>query len=122
MRKKERNGPGIATFADSGDPTLASSDDKESEGAVPRTAGAKHEPTERVAARMVARRMRNLAHRFAGKSVKKSVRTFKISSPKRNRERTGQLSRRERRFGPKRNRSEERRVGKECRSRWSPYH
>ena len=25
-------------------------------------------------------------------------------------------------FGDKENRSEERRVGKECRSRWSPYH
>src|SRR2546430_6079592 len=25
-------------------------------------------------------------------------------------------------FGRRRNRSEERRVGKECRSRWSPYH
>ena len=25
-------------------------------------------------------------------------------------------------FGPRRGRSEERRVGKECRSRWSPYH
>jgi len=82
---------------------LPSSDDKESEGAVPRTAGAKHEPTERVAARMVARRMRNFAHGLAGKSVKKSVRAFKISSPKRNRAWTAQLSRRERRFGPKRN-------------------
>ena len=25
-------------------------------------------------------------------------------------------------IGKKKNRSEERRVGKECRSRWSPYH
>ena len=25
-------------------------------------------------------------------------------------------------YGPKAERSEERRVGKECRSRWSPYH
>ena len=25
-------------------------------------------------------------------------------------------------INPKRSRSEERRVGKECRSRWSPYH
>src|SRR2546425_6744647 len=91
MRKKERNGPGIATFADSGDPTLASSDDKESEGEVPRTAGAKHEPTERVAAKMVARWMRNLANRFAGKSVKKSVRAFKVSSPKRSEEHTSEL-------------------------------
>ena len=29
---------------------------------------------------------------------------------------------RPRRFGKTLNRSEERRVGKECRSRWSPYH
>ena len=28
----------------------------------------------------------------------------------------------ERIFGPTKDRSEERRVGKECRSRWSPYH
>ena len=31
-------------------------------------------------------------------------------------------SRSSRRAGPPRTRSEERRVGKECRSRWSPYH
>jgi len=59
MRKKERNGPGIATFADSGDPTLGTSDGKVS---VPQTAGAKHEPGESVAARMAARRKRDLAH------------------------------------------------------------
>src|SRR6266436_2071594 len=85
MRKKERNGPGIATFADSGDPTLASSDGKESEGAVHRTAGARHEPMEKVAARMPTRRKRDLAHRLAGKSIKRSVRAFKISSPKQDR-------------------------------------
>src|SRR6266481_1635711 len=90
MRKKERNGPGIATFADSGDPTLASSNDKESEGATPRTAGAKHEPTERLAARMAARRKRDLAQdlahrRFVSKSFRRSVRALIISSPKRNR-------------------------------------
>src|SRR6266481_6047520 len=79
MRKKGRNGPGIATFADSGDPTLASSNDKESEG------GAKHEPTDRVAARMAARRKRDLAHRFVSKSFRRSVRVLIISSPKRNR-------------------------------------
>jgi len=84
MRKKERNGPGIVTFADSVDATLASSEDRESEGPVPRTAGTKHEPTARVAARMGAGRKKDLARRFAGKSVKRSVRTFKIASPKRN--------------------------------------
>src|SRR6266404_8850875 len=85
MRKKGRNGPGIATLVDSGDPTLASSKDKGSERAVPRTAGAKHEPTERVAARMAARRKRDLEHLSACKSVRRSVRAFKISSPKRSR-------------------------------------
>src|SRR2546429_9996468 len=99
MRRKERNGPGIVTLADSRDPTLAS-DGKESEGTLHRTAGARHEQTERVAARMLARQKR--AHRFAGKWVKRSVQALKISSPKR--------------------RSEERRVGKEGRSRWSPDH
>src|SRR5574340_404537 len=34
----------------------------------------------------------------------------------------GVLSRGDREIGVLRNRSEERRVGKECRSRWSPYH
>ncbi len=80
MRKKERNGPGIATLADSGDPTLASSDDKESVGAVPPTAEGKHETTERVPAKKAARWKRDLVHRFAGESVKRSVRRFKISS------------------------------------------
>jgi len=64
MRKKERNGPGIATFADSGDPTLGSFDGKVS---LPPTAGAKHDPTESVAARMAARRKRDLAYLFAHK-------------------------------------------------------
>jgi len=78
MRKKERNGPGIATYAGSGDPTLASSDGKESGGVVPRAAGAKHEPTERVAARIRGRWKKHLAHRLL---VKRSVWAFKISSP-----------------------------------------
>src|SRR4029077_14020496 len=63
MRKNGRNGPGIATFAESGAPPLPSADG-ESEEAVPRAAGAKHEPTERVAATMAARRKRDLAHLF----------------------------------------------------------
>jgi len=83
MRKNGRNGPGIATFADSGDPTLVSAED-ESEEAVPRTAGAKHEPTKRVATRIAARRQRDLAYRLACKSVRRGVRAFKILSPKRN--------------------------------------
>jgi len=37
-------------------------------------------------------------------------------------ERWSLLVLRELMHGPKRYRSEERRVGKECRSRWSPYH
>src|SRR5436309_1579176 len=39
IRKKERNGPGIVRFADSGDQALASSDGKESEGTVHRAGG-----------------------------------------------------------------------------------
>src|SRR2546429_5507451 len=85
IRKKERNGPGIARFADSGDPTLASSDGKESEGTVHRAAGARHEPRERVTLRMHVKRKRDLAHRSAGKWVKRSVQALKISSPKRDR-------------------------------------
>ena len=34
----------------------------------------------------------------------------------------GQIREIHTRFPPEPNRSEERRVGKECRSRWSPYH
>src|SRR5207237_3815784 len=34
----------------------------------------------------------------------------------------GLLDGRDRRHGPRSDRSEERRVGKECRSRWWPYH
>src|SRR6202035_5088423 len=103
MRKKERNGPGISTFADSVDPTLASSTDTESERLVPRAAAVKLEPTETATARSAARRKKELANRFAGKTFKRKVRTFKISSPKRSRTCTAQLRCAERRFGPKRN-------------------
>jgi hypothetical protein len=84
MRKKERNGPGIATFAESDDPTLASSD-KGSEGVVPRAAEAKHDATEIVVATRAARRKKHRANRFTGKSFKRKVLAFKISSPKQNR-------------------------------------
>src|SRR2546429_2076375 len=85
IRKKERNGPGIVRFADSGDPALASSDGKESAGTVHRAAGARHQPRERVTPKMQVRRKKDLAHRSASKWVKRSVQAFKISSPKRER-------------------------------------
>src|SRR4030088_2926243 len=102
MRKKERNGPGITTSADSVDPTLPSSADTESDGVVPRATAAKLKPTEAAAARRAARRKKELANRFAGKSFKRKVRAFKISSPKRSRTWAAQLRCAERRFGPQR--------------------
>jgi hypothetical protein len=77
MRKKGRNGPGMRTLADSDDPPLAADGDEKSGGAAHRTAGAKYEPMEKVAAIMATRRKRDLAHRFACEAVRRSVRTFK---------------------------------------------
>src|ERR1700747_772976 len=77
MRKKDRNGPGIPTVVVSDDPPLASEDDQESGGAAPRMAGAKDEPTEKVAARIATRRKRDLTHRFPCKAVRRSVGALK---------------------------------------------
>jgi len=67
IRKKERNGPGMVRLADSGNPALVSSGGKESAGTAHRTAGARYEPRQKVAARMPAKRNRDLAHRFVRK-------------------------------------------------------
>src|ERR1700726_3756374 len=80
MRKKERIGPGIETLDGSADPILASS---EPGALVARVARARHQPKERVAARLAERRRKDLACRFLGKSVQRRMRAFKISSPKR---------------------------------------
>src|SRR2546430_14561267 len=85
IRKKERNGPGIVRFADSGDPALASSDGKESAGTVHRAAGAGHQPREKGTPKMQGRREKGLAHRPGSKRGKRSVQGFKNFSPKRGR-------------------------------------
>jgi hypothetical protein len=78
MRKKERNGPGITTVADSLDPTLVSSSDAELEGVMPGVAAAKLKPAEKVKAESTARRKKEFMNRFADKSVSRKVQTFKI--------------------------------------------
>ena len=76
MRKKERNGPGIATFVDSGDTALASPEDAECVSA----ARAKVEPTHKAGASMAETRKKDLLHRFVSKAVKNNVRALKIAS------------------------------------------
>ena len=56
--------------------------------------------------------IRNIFNTKTGRSVRKTVQSMEEKNA-----RTGSLRR-----PAGRGRSEERRVGKECRSRWSPYH